>query len=55
MSLLFIYMELNRSCHDVAQSQIYFINGYFREGVLLGYGNPLLDIQVNGTQDFLDK
>ncbi|KAL5018378.1 hypothetical protein ScPMuIL_004100 [Solemya velum] len=26
-----------------------------REGILLGYGNPLLDISVNGTKDFLDK
>jgi hypothetical protein len=27
----------------------------FREGVLLGYGNPLLDIQVVGTAEFLKK
>ncbi|KAL3876326.1 hypothetical protein ACJMK2_034188 [Sinanodonta woodiana] len=26
-----------------------------REGILLGYGNPLLDIQVNGTVEFLNK
>nr|XP_034314455.1 adenosine kinase 2 isoform X1 [Crassostrea gigas] len=26
-----------------------------REGILLGYGNPLLDISVTGTQEFLDK
>lgn len=26
-----------------------------REGILLGYGNPLLDISVNGTEEFLKK
>ncbi|KAK6170623.1 hypothetical protein SNE40_018973 [Patella caerulea] len=26
-----------------------------RTGLLLGYGNPLLDISVNGNQEFLDK
>ncbi|KAL4240466.1 hypothetical protein ACF0H5_001258 [Mactra antiquata] len=26
-----------------------------RAGILLGYGNPLLDIQVVGTKEFLDK
>ncbi|CAC5409659.1 E2.7.1.20 [Mytilus coruscus] len=26
-----------------------------KEGILLGYGNPLLDISVNGTEEFLKK
>ncbi|XP_022319650.2 uncharacterized protein LOC111122288 isoform X1 [Crassostrea virginica] len=30
-------------------------NECVREGILLGYGNPLLDISVTGTQEFLDK
>jgi len=34
---------------------INFLDTTFREGILLGYGNPLLDISVNGTVEFLDK
>jgi len=25
------------------------------EGILLGYGNPLLDISVQATKDYLEK
>lgn len=30
-------------------------SGKIEEGLLLGYGNPLLDISVNGTEEFLNK
>ena len=28
---------------------------YFREGILLGYGNPLLDISVADTDGIIEK